>query len=85
MSASPEDVEKEEGIIQVDMDQINHQDRTTQLDQHVDPSHSFQQRKTSCQIILQYRLCFSIMTKPFRSHMDFLDNLSSLQMTNKPT
>ncbi len=57
MLASPEEVEKEEGIIQVDMDQINHQDQITQLDQikhqdqitqldqHEQPSHSFQQRK----------------------------------------
>jgi len=44
MSASPEDVEKEEGIIQVDMDQINHQDQTIQLEQK-HPSQSFQQRK----------------------------------------
>ncbi len=44
MLASPEDVEKEEGIIQIDMDQINHQDQTIQLDQQ-HPSHSFQQRK----------------------------------------
>jgi hypothetical protein len=45
MLASPEDVEKEEGIIQVDMEQLNHQDQTTELDQHLNPSHSFQQRK----------------------------------------